>query len=492
MVRHSVTPPSNASRGSLFFRFKSWLEHLTSETHTRILLIYGITVLLATAISVPILRFFLLDEVNNRVRANLQAELEAFQVEYAAFDTGTFEAEATLMEFVDAFLLDRPLEDDNFYIIILDGELYSSNPRILPSSIQPGSEAMQKWLTLREPSRAAIPVADPEISKVIYKTSVLEVNNSFRGKFVVAHLAAEERVEMLAAISVLFKFGVLAIVTACLMAWLISQQLLKPIRQLSKMVQNIDESSLTQRLEVKGEGELAILARSFNAMMDRVQDSFDSQRNFINEAGHELRTPITIIQGHLELMEDDPEDRRETIELVMDELARMGRFIHDLTLLAKAERPDFLQKETIDLGVLTAELFNKVTALAERNWRLSGVGQGRLLVDRQRITAAIVNLAQNATQHTQPTDTIELGSILTEGQVQFWVRDSGEGISPADQKRIFERFARGANSDRRIEGVGLGLAIVKAIAEAHGGHIELVSQPGAGSTFSLILPIEQA
>ncbi|MEL7316973.1 MAG: ATP-binding protein, partial [Cyanobacteria bacterium J06559_3] len=298
-----------------------------------------------------------------------------------------------------------------------------------------------------------------------------------------------ERAESLAGVYVFIKIATAGVIFSFLLAWLGSRQLLKPVQRLAETARGINELNLSQRLEVEGTGELAALASTFNAMMDRVQAAFDSQRNFVNDAGHELRTPITIIQGHLELMDDDPEEQRETLEIVMDELDRMGRFVNDLVLLAKADRPDFLQPETLDLASFTEVVFGKMTALDKRNWQLVNIGHGKFVADRQRITGALLNLAQNATQHTQPTDTIELGSSLSKGRVRFWVHDTGEGIAPADQQRIFDRFARAANSYRRSEGAGLGLAIVSAIAEAHKGHVELTSQLGVGSTFSLILPL---
>lgn len=112
------------------------------------------------------------------------------------------------------------------------------------------------------------------------------------------------------------------------------------------------------------------------------------------------------------------------------------------------------------------------------------------MVDRQRITHAIVNLAQNATQYTKEGDVIALGSELSDDSVRFWVRNTGEGIAEADQEKIFQRFARGSNGRRRSEGAGLGLAIVQAIAEAHGGMVELISQPGCGSTFTIVIPLK--
>jgi signal transduction histidine kinase len=146
--------------------------------------------------------------------------------------------------------------------------------------------------------------------------------------------------------------------------------------------------------------------------------------------------------------------------------------------------------ETVDIAVLTEELFTKATALAPRNWQLDTVAKGRMVADRQRLTQAVMNLAQNATQYTTEDGSIFIGSKITKNKVSFWVQDTGEGIIPADQERIFERFARAAASRRRSEGAGLGLSIVRAIAQAHYGNIFLKSKLGTGSTFRIVLPLE--
>ena len=157
----------------------------------------------------------------------------------------------------------------------------------------------------------------------------------------------------------------------------------------------------------------------------------------------------------------------------------MSRLVDDMILLAKAERADFLQVATVNVADLTKELFVKAQALAERDWQLDSVAKGQIVVD-----------ALNATQHTKESHTISIGSAIAKGKVRFWVRDTGEGIPLVDQKRIFERFARSSNSCRRSEGAGLGLSIVRAIAEAHGGQVLLRSQLGAGSMFTIVLPLD--
>ncbi|MGF1568658.1 MAG: ATP-binding protein [Nodosilinea sp.] len=469
---------------------KGTWQRLMGETRTRILLLYALTMLAAVGVAVPIFRALLFRQVDQRVRSDLQQELEDFRSTYQAWDAATPETTEALELFIQDFLTVNTPEDDNYHIAILNGTFFLSNPRALPEIIGPDSQLEQYWTTLNAASDGKVTTSDPKLGNILYSTYVLETNDIPQGVFVVVHLTAGERTEALAGVHVFTKVAIGVVVLSFLLAWLVSQQVLKPVQDLAVTARSINEADLSQRLQVSGSGELAELATTFNAMMNRVQSAFESQRNFINDAGHELFTPLTIIQGHLEVMGDDPEDRAATLALVMDEIDRMGRFTHDLLLLAQAEQPNFLQFETINVAAFTEEVFTKVAVLADRQWRLGSLGRGVLVGDRQRLTGALVNLARNAAQHTQPTDTIELGSTTLGTQVRFWVRDTGGGIAPADQARIFDRFARAANTYRKSEGAGLGLAIVKTIAESHQGTIELVSQLGVGSTFTLVIPLD--
>jgi signal transduction histidine kinase len=208
----------------------------------------------------------------------------------------------------------------------------------------------------------------------------------------------------------------------------------------------------------------------------------------MDDAGHELRTPITIIRGHLELLGDDPAEREEVVAIVTDELDRMSRQVDDMLLLAKAERPGFLDREPVDLGTVAGEWLVKMRALADRDWRSDQQASGTAVVDRQRLTQAVMNLAENAARHTGEDGVIVLRTENHHGEVRITVADDGPGIAPEDQERIFERFARGVAGPGRSQSSGLGLAIVRAIAEAHGGRVELVSQPGHGAAFTLVIP----
>ena len=317
---------------------------------------------------------------------------------------------------------------------------------------------------VRSAERGTIEAGDAEIR---YLAVPVSVDERRRGAFVVTADLAGERREVSEALQVSAGIALLVLVLASGIAWLVAGRILSPLRGLTDTAQSISETDLSRRIEVRGNDEIAQLARTFNGMLDRLESAFASQRAFVSDASHELRTPITIVRGHLELLGDDPDERRETVALVTDELDRMTRFVDDLLTLAKAG------------------------GLADRDWKLGEVGRGVVTGDRQRLTQAVMNLAQNAVQHTEPGDRIELGSALRDGQARLWVADEGPGIAPADRERIFERFARAGGSRRRSDGAGLGLAIVRAIAEAHGGGVELDTAPGRGSKFTVVFPADR-
>jgi signal transduction histidine kinase len=482
--------------------------HFFGEARTQILLWYVILMVVLVTIALPMVRQRLFARVQERVQEELVEEINEFKniINYGfkSFDTEDI-AELRrrhakilweppqnlqqLQQVFDIHISDELPDDDVFFIAILDGEFYKSNPRALPKQIDRDSQLMQIWSQLQQPTKREVAFDDENVVSVLYIAEPLIIGGKVMGILVIAHTTAGEREEANEAMQVIVEVVAIALFIALILAWLASGRILAPLRVLAKTTQEINEAELTKRIPVTGGGEIAQLANTFNGMMDRLEVAFATQRDFINDAGHELRTPIAIIRGHLELMGDDPQEQQETLGIVMDELDRMTRFVDDLMLLAKAERPDFLVLEKLDISAFTQELFLKAKALAPRKWELKGIARGEMLVDRQRLTQAVMNLAQNATQHTEEDGIISIGSQVSKGKVRFWVQDRGEGIAPAEQKRIFERFARAAKSRRRSEGAGLGLSIVRAIAQAHGGKVYLKSKLGTGSTFTIVLPL---
>lgn len=467
-----------------------WWNRVLGEARTRVLLTYIGLQFVVAAMSIPIFTTLFFAEVDRRVQDDLTEEMEVFQDAYEVWEATPDHSLGKLKQFTTQFLSEKTPEDDNFLIVILDNQYYKSSPRALPAILDADSDLMRQWSTLSQPNQGRLTTSDPNIGNVIYLTQPLVLDNQVRGAFVVAHLTWGERREALAGVYIFAQLAIAVVLISLLLAWFAIGKLLLPVQKLAAATRSISEADLSQRLSVRGSGELADLANTFNSMMDRLQEAFVSQRNFINDAGHELRTPITIIQGHLEVMGDDPEEQQASLEVVMDELGRMSRIVNDLLLLAKAERIDFLQLQPIHVRQLIEEIYGKAQTLADRNWQIKTEAEGQMMGDRQRLTGAILNLIQNAVQHTYVGNLIELGSTVTQTEVRLWVRDAGEGIPPSEQRRIFERFTRMSDRFRRSEGAGLGLAIVRAVVEAHGGRVELTSQVGMGSTFTLVLPLE--
>lgn len=472
------------------------------EARTRILLWYLALMCLFTAIAIPAIRYRLIAQVTTRVETDIREELEEFEEELIESllesklkpkleQTESERANHNIYQAFDKFITSKKAADDNYFIAIVDGLFYKTNAPFLPTEIDQDSALMQHWQQIIVEEEGEIEVDNPEVGSVIYKAEPIKTTEEVIGVFIIAHLSAGERKEVLSSFYTVIQVLLLMILLASLFAWLAAGRVLAPLSNLTETVKSISESDLSQRINIQGKGEVAQLGRTFNAMMERLENAFDTQRNFINDAGHELKTPITIIRGHLELMEADSQSQQETIELVIDEIDRMNRLVADLVLLAKSERPDFLQIETIELTSFVQELFNKLEKLGERNWHLDNeILSSKMTGDRQRITQAIINLANNAVQHTITDSLIIFGAKLENNSVKFWIRDTGDGIATDEQKRIFDRFTRIKNTRRRSEGSGLGLAIVKAVVEAHGGAINLQSKLGIGSTFTLVFPLE--
>ncbi|TDD94267.1 sensor histidine kinase [Jiangella asiatica] len=282
----------------------------------------------------------------------------------------------------------------------------------------------------------------------------------------------------------------LAVVGA--VGWAVAGRLLRPISALRDTAQRINDTDLSGRIPVTGTDDISALARTFNAMLDRLEVAFAGQRDALDDAGHELRTPITIIRGHLELMDSaDPADVAEVRGLVLDELDRMHRMVDDLVMLAKAKRPDFVHPRPVELDRLVDDVIDKASALADRQWRVDARTSATVDLDQQRITQALLQLISNAVKFTEPGDTIAVGAQLAGGEARLWVRDTGIGIAPEDAERIFDRFTRG-DVGRGVDGSGLGLAIVSAIAEAHRGRVTVDSRLGGGAVFVISLPLAGA
>jgi signal transduction histidine kinase len=218
------------------------------------------------------------------------------------------------------------------------------------------------------------------------------------------------------------------------------------------------------------------------------------QRRFLQDASHELGTPITVALGHAELIERAVTNPvvAEDARVVTDELMRLRRLSTRMLLLASAEGPDFLHLTPVPVESVVVDALDR-WGHAPRHWRLGPVAETTVLGDRDRLAVALDALLENAVAHTAPSDRIEVGARAEDAAVVLAVTDSGCGIRDADLRRIFQRFARAEpHRSRPSGGLGLGLAIVQAIAEAHGGSVRVQSTFGHGSQFEVLLPLASA
>ena len=214
------------------------------------------------------------------------------------------------------------------------------------------------------------------------------------------------------------------------------------------------------------------------------------ERDFVRDASHQLRTPITVARGHIELLRDgalDPQTVEEDMDVVLGELDRLARISDRLLILATADHVRFAARAPVNLGHVVGASVSRWRTTARRDWRLHVRARGSLMGDRERIENALDALIDNAVKATGEGDRITIELRNEKGVAVIEVADSGTGISPDDFDRVFDRFWR-ASDEAANGGTGLGLAIVKTIAQAHGGTAEVSSNNAGGATFQMRLP----
>jgi signal transduction histidine kinase len=494
-VMRSSVQASAPNVGSALGRLRRRILIFLGGIRLRMVWWFIVVLALATVGSVVLVRQVLVQRLDARIEAELVQEVDEVRRLADGNDPETGQPFADRVDRIFEVFLERNIPARHETLLtFVDGRLHLYSPRDepepldevkLPYPLQDDPALVRLWAAVEEPlrGRAATPAGVVEYLAVPFRA-----DGEPKGVFVVASFRDLQQADTDAASVAAAIVGLVMLVIGSLLAIRLAERILMPVRLVTRTARSISETDLSQRIPVQGYDEIAQLSGTFNEMLERLEAAFATQRRFVDDAGHELRTPITVIRGHIEVMGDDPDDRRRTMELVADELERMSRMVDDLLTLARTEQPDFLRLRVVDLDELTLRMLDNARGLAPRDWRLDGTAEGRATIDEQRLMQAILQLAANAVRHTAEGDLIEVGSAVRDGQVRFWVRDSGPGVAVEDRDRIFERFYRGRSGHRRSDGAGLGLSIVQAIAEAHGGRVELDSVPGRGATFTLVVP----
>jgi two-component system OmpR family sensor kinase len=464
-------------------------------------IVVGYAVLMATALTVAIV---IARQVHvARVERTIEIELveESDKLRQLADDVAP-NTDRDVRDLFDAFLASNVASDNEaFYTIPFDSASPGDGIRYsfgAPTRLLDDDELIGRLSSVRAPTMSAYDTPDGNIRALVMPIVGSSAGTEPRvlGVAVIAHFTAQDWHEVNELVRVLVLTGIAALATTTALAWWLAGRIISPVRQLTATARGITHSDLSARIPVSGHDELAELGATFNAMVDRLDTGFRAQRQFLDDIAHDLRTPITIARGHLEVLGDDPAERDDAVAVVLDELDRMSRSVSDLLVLAKAERPDFLRVRPVDFHDLVNDIMQRASALARRTWLIDTVPQPGALVgpaDPDRLIQAMLNLAVNAVEHTDDGDEIGIGAETagntTSPTVRLEIRDTGQGVDAEVADRLFDRYERGSVKRDRGEGMGLGLTIVEAIARAHGGSAEYAENPGGGARFTLQIPL---
>ena len=304
----------------------------------------------------------------------------------------------------------------------------------------------------------------------------------------------------------------LSLVLAAIVGAFLARRALAPIDTITETAGEIANTrDLGQRLTIaEDSSEVGRLAATFNAMLDHIEQLFDTQQRLIADVSHELRTPLTTVQGNIELLQRmavstnnrDGAISEDLLNEVLDEVeaetSRMSKMISDLLLIAQADSGVLqIQKEAVEMDTLVLDVYRQGQKIAERQKgpgaleiHLGSEDQALVCGDRERLRQLLLNLMDNAIKYTPAGGIITIGLKNVDGWVQVSVADTGIGITPENQKLVFERFYRTDKArSREMGGSGLGLSIVQWIAAAHEGFVTVTSELNVGSTFTLCLPL---
>lgn len=290
--------------------------------------------------------------------------------------------------------------------------------------------------------------------------------------------------------------GLVALVTTAALALLMASRLTRPLRRLTELSGRVgDEEDLSARMPLgeAGQAETLVLAESFNRMLDRLEEAFAKQKAFVADASHDLRTPLTVVRGQLEVLARDPDPSPEEVRrvqgVVSEATARMERLVGDLLLLAKSDSGVSLRMESLAVAPLIEAEIEVRPEEQARRIELGELSEREVRMDRDAVSRALANLVDNALRHSGENGSVVLSAVDHPTGVEIRVEDDGPGIPPDQRERVFDRFAR-LDQSRSSDsgGSGLGLAIVKVLVESQGGRVLCEQSPLGGARFVIRLP----
>jgi signal transduction histidine kinase len=379
------------------------------------------------------------------------------------------------------------------YVQVLDssGTIVASSPN-LPGGKFPSTQTTLEEARAGREARATVPVGRERVRMLARPimnddklVGIVLVGESLHALEITIQRA--QQLAILAAIGA----GLAALVSG----WWLTANALGPIAEITRVAHRIAQTGDFQRRisAPRAQDELGQLTATFNEMLDRLENTLQHQREFLADVSHELRSPLMVIRGNLDLLKLGlrEEERQECAREATEEVERMSRMISDLLFLAEVDAKEMMEHQPVALHEVVSEVWQRAKTLDAGKHEISIEHDDQAVVmgDRGRLGQMLWNLVENARRYTDDGGQITI-SLRNHGQVaELVVSDTGIGISSEHQARVFDRFYRIDQARSRNEGsTGLGLAIVKQIVEAHNGQVRLRSEPDEGSIFTVALP----
>lgn len=397
----------------------------------------------------------------------------------------------TLRAFSARFLRTHPIGAGNAVIVSLAGGDRVVTGRYGPLLADP---RVRRWLTTPPPSTRSFAATVGGQPVEVVGAPLVDGGHAV-GTYIAASDLSAYAAERAHVVALSLAEAAVALVVGVASAFFLLRRLLRTVGRVTETAEQIGSGALERRLGDEGPyatDEVGELTRTFDVMLDRLETAMTAQRRLLADVSHQLRTPLTIARGHLEVLgrtgAEDEAAVRETLELVIDELDHMGGLVERLLMLGRAMEPDLLDLEAVDLGPLLFDVHDAALVLAPHRVALGPVPDLLVRADPKMLRGAVLNLVDNAVRATTTDQAIAIGARLEPGGgVRLSVEDAGPGIPAAEREAALRRFARPGARDEG--GSGLGLAIAKAVALAHGGSIEIDQSPAlGGARVSLLLP----
>ena len=472
--------PDRDARRMLPLRALRW-----AGTASRLAALHGVVLAAVLAGSVIALLHTTTVGVQQIATRQLRAELESY-VQAAAARTST----TSLRDFSILYLRSHAVPGGNLVEVSLPGQWTVANAGGSNLTAQPLISSLVRIVPAHTVVRAeTVRGRDVEIL-----ATPIRAGGRAAGVFVAAVDTTGLKPAADAAVRLAIGEAAIALVVGIASAYLLLRRLLRRVGRITDTAEKIGRDQLDDRLGDQGtKDEVARLATSFDSMLDRIQSAVLAQHELLSDVSHQLRTPLTVARGHLELLgrssTSSHEEVQESVGIAIAELDRMGRLVERLLVLGRAREPVRRDMHDVDVGLFLGELFAAAQVLADRRWWLDPPPDAVVRFDETEVRGAVLNLIDNAVRATSPGDAIRVSACLADGRLRMTVEDSGPGIPEPDRRFVLDRFARpGSNGT----GNGLGLAIVSAVCHAHGGSVEVGESNLGGASVTMTIAARTA